>query len=156
VQELLNEAPRSETNQRPKDATDVFFELDSQTTRIPDTWSILTDHGRLPVVYRTLIDTYFAQVNAYYPLLNKADIVAIYRGLLAGEDVAPAHYALLILVLCFASFLTRQGNLVRLQDDRSRVDNPDEDQLWGKAKLLLGFISAEMSLPAAQCAMLAR
>ncbi|KAG9256282.1 uncharacterized protein F5Z01DRAFT_649773 [Emericellopsis atlantica] len=155
VQELLSEVPRSETDQKPKDATDVFFEHDPQTTSMPETWSLLKDHGQVPAEYRALIDIYFAQVNSYYPLLNKSDVVAIYDGLQAGKDIDPAHYALLILVLCFASFLSRGANLVRLQDDRSRFDDPAEEQLWGKARLLLGFIFAEVSLAAAQCAMLA-
>ncbi|KAI6780842.1 oleate-activated transcription factor 1 [Emericellopsis cladophorae] len=155
VQDLLSEVHRSETDQRPRDATDIFFEHNPQTTRMPGTWNLLDDQGQVPAEYRALIDIYFAQVNGYHPLLNKSDVVAIYDGLRHGKAIDPAHYALLILVLCFASFLSRGANLVRIQGDRSLFDDPAEEQLWGKARLLLGFIFAEVSLAAAQCAMLA-
>ncbi|KAK1712440.1 hypothetical protein BDP67DRAFT_517395 [Colletotrichum lupini] len=149
----------------------------------PESWRLFQDRS-LPVSihaadrYREVIHEYFAEVNIFFPLLSPEDIINTLNEVIASEKTAsvvspltaPARYCLLLLVLCMGSFVYTGDYRISLDERAGRDggqrqrpisssiigDFPDiDEQLWRKARLLLGFISSEISLEAAQCTMLA-
>lgn len=159
-------------DRRPKgDATDVFFEASASAPRpqAPVPWSLLddVDQSSQPFSWSELVEAYFSEVNVFFPLLSKSRLVAILQTATAqtvlsgngrGETYnEPSDQALLLLVLCLAAFVKGGGNIIRVGGKPSQGWHSQlEDQLWSKAKLLLGFISADITLISAQCAMIAR
>lgn len=150
----------------------------------PESWRLFQDRS-LPVSidaadrYREVIHEYFAEVNIFFPLLSPEDIIYTFNEAVASEKTAsvvapltaPSRYCLLLLVLCMGSFVCTGDYRISL-DERAGRDGGQhqrpisssiigdfpgiDEQLWRKARLLLGFISSEFSLEAAQCTMLAR
>lgn len=160
VQQLIGEVAASE--QRPKgDATDIFFEAQASATpiRAASSWSLFDDmnHPDMTADWRSLIDLYFSEVNVFFPLLSKSRLIAILESADINNQGLAADHLLLLLVLCLAVFVKDGGNIVRLGGSTSRERVGElENCLWSKAKLLLGFISADITLQSAQCAMIAR
>ncbi|KAI5919434.1 hypothetical protein F4810DRAFT_687413 [Camillea tinctor] len=114
----------------------------------------------------------------FFPLLAPSEVLETLETVAASElgghhqddHIPPARYALLLLVLCLSSFVAQGKSLIDVNagggaDDGGRgggsggapgsEDAGLDQHLWTKAKLLLGYISSELSLEAAQCAMLA-
>ncbi|KAK6213091.1 hypothetical protein QIS74_09093 [Colletotrichum tabaci] len=150
----------------------------------PESWRLFQDRS-LPVSidaadrYREAIHEYFAEVNIFFPLLALEDVVATFDEVVASEQtagthvsplVAPSRYCLLLLVLCLGSFVCTGANRISLDETAGRsggqhhrpssssifADFPGLDELlWRKSRLLLGFVSSEITLEAAQCTMLA-
>lgn len=170
VQQLI--ADVTTLDQRPKgDATDVFFETTAGTPQqqVPASWSLLDgiEQSNLPFSWNEIVEAYFSEVNVFFPLLSKSRLVTILQTATThntpsgdgqgGTSHDPSDQALLLLVLCLAVFVKGGGNIIRIGGKPSHGWHSQlEDQLWGKAKLLLGFISAEITLISAQCAILAR
>ncbi|KAH7140067.1 hypothetical protein B0J13DRAFT_478509 [Dactylonectria estremocensis] len=171
VSELLSESPAW----RSGDATDVFFELssfDSTTSHPPETWR-LSQNQQLPLTaaqYHALLREYFLKVNVFFPLLSMEECVALLDSALSSElnareelEMSTAQYALVLIVLCLASLVT-DGEIHTIipvnTDSRHNGASPTQkdqmhSQLWNKAKLCLGWLNSDISIPAAQCAMLA-
>jgi hypothetical protein len=153
-------------------ATDVFFlnEESSTSGLPPQSWSLFDRRPDDATIeeYHGLVFTYFENVNVFYPLLSFDTVVQTLETLISTSEsdslrssVSAASYCLVQLVLCLGRFV--QSGLGQVRLDRNGEANSHEnshdssdDQLWGKAKLLLGSISSDASLEAAQCSMLAR
>jgi hypothetical protein len=153
-------------------ATDVFFlnEESSTSGLPPQSWSLFDRRPDDATIeeYQGLVFTYFENVNVFYPLLSFDTVVQTLETLISTSEsdsvrssVSAASYCLVQLVLCLGRFV--QSGLGQVRLDRNGEANSHEnchdssdDQLWGKAKLLLGSISSDASLEAAQCSMLAR
>ncbi|KZL73251.1 c6 finger domain-containing protein [Colletotrichum incanum] len=150
----------------------------------PESWRLFQDHS-LPVSldgadrYREVIQEYFAEVNIFFPLLAVEDILGTLNevitteqtaGMMVSPLTAPSRYCLLLLVLCMGSFICTGENRISLDERAGRsagqhhrptsssifADFPGlDEQLWSKSRLLLGFVSSEITLEAAQCTMLA-
>jgi hypothetical protein len=165
VQQLLSERVTDLPEQRQGDVTDIFFQQPATTKEPPpSSWRLYTDTTRTASQHRQLIHTYFTEVNVFFPLLSAADVLKIHDAVIAEDNdasnqneraVSTAQYALLLLVLCMACFMEQGHNLVPLEKPVDRPCSSEEDRLWSKAKLLLGHISGELTLAAAQCTMLA-
>ena len=165
VQQLLSETVTELPEQRQNDVTDVFFRQSATTTEPPPaSWRLYTDTTMSISQHRQLIHAYFTQVNVFFPLLSAADVLRIHEAVAAEDSdiskqnestVSTAQYALLLLVLCMACFMEQGHNLVPLEGPVNRPCTSEEDLLWSKARLLLGSISGELTLVAAQCTMLA-
>lgn len=166
VQQLLSETPDSDGG-LSGDATDIFFVPASQPlASVPSSWRLYHNSELAPEACRDLIDVYFSDVNVFFPLLSRDDVLAIHEAVLSSDSygksesedslVPPAEYGLLLLVLCLAIFVKSGRNLVSISTNGQATSFSDEeDRLWSKAKLLLGTVSPELSFTAAQCAMLA-
>ena len=169
VQQLISEAAFPEN--RPKgDATDVFFDkTNSDLHEAPTSWSLfdITDPQISSAEWRELIDYFFSDVNVFFPLLSKPRLLAIVDTAIAEKDQKgnkhdlsqhnPTDHALLLLVLCLGALVRGSGNIIHVGETASHSRYALlESLLWAKAKLLLGFISADVSMMSAQCAMLAR
>lgn len=167
VQQLISEVTPHDI--RPKgDAIDVFFEAAGALPHnlAPMSWSLSddVDQVKLPLEWTELVEAYFTEVNVFFPLLSKSRLLGILQtATTEGIDGPseglhdPAGHALLLLVLCLATFVRGGGNIIRLGSKAPEGWHSQlEDRLWAKAKLLLGFVSAEITLESAQCAMLAR
>ncbi|KAF6811084.1 C6 finger domain-containing protein [Colletotrichum musicola] len=197
VRQLLSETEPAALPPRPAmpggvrstEATDIFFRetLDQNRTssRPPESWRLFRDRG-LPVSvdaadrYREVVHEYFAEVNAFFPLLSLDDVMAtldevVRRERTASDEdempaVSPARYCLLLLVLCLGCFVCMGEYRISLDEvaGRDGGQHPQslgsgffrecpgiDGRLWDKARLLLGFISSETTLEAAQCTMLA-
>ncbi|KAI1484539.1 hypothetical protein F5X96DRAFT_435421 [Biscogniauxia mediterranea] len=131
--------------------------------------------------YHHLVDVYFAEITMFFPLLAPSEVLETLEVVATSElgggehrddhHIPPARYALLLLVLCLSSFVAQGKSLIHASggsgsgsgaNDRGAPPPPNNNEdagldqhLWTKAKLLLGYISSELSLEAAQCAMLA-
>ncbi|KAF6802046.1 C6 finger domain-containing protein, partial [Colletotrichum sojae] len=197
VRQLLSETEPAALPPRPAmpggvrstEATDIFFretpDQNRTSSRPPESWRLFRDRG-LPVSvdaadrYREVVHEYFAEMNAFFPLLSLDDVMAtldevIRRERTASEedeipDVSPARYCLLLLVLCLGCFVCTGEYRISLDEvaGRDGGQHPQslgsgffrecpgiDGRLWDKARLLLGFISSETTLEAAQCTMLA-
>lgn len=151
------------------DATDIFFKpVSARLESPPSSWRLYSDtsSSRTPAQDRELVSVYFTEVNVFFPLLSLGDVQSIHAAVVSDDadvdngasgTVPAAEYALLLLVLCLASFVSEGHNLIRIpHEGPTKPISPIEERLWSKAKLLLGSISSEVSLLSAQCAMLAR
>ncbi|RGP66614.1 oleate-activated transcription factor 1 [Fusarium longipes] len=185
VQDLLSEASRDGHHIQPyDDATDVFFQSRpnnshfSATSQPPSSWQLfdkktISSHSSLDDTVahlRGLIHLYFARVNIFFPLLLKWNIIEIFEIVVAKEGygqeqtdvVEMAQYGLLLVVLCLALLSSSGQSDIRLdgkdasrQPSSSHHDNQLMRHLWDKVRLVLGYISTDMSLAAAQSSMLA-
>ncbi|VUC29282.1 unnamed protein product, partial [Clonostachys rosea] len=163
VRQLLSELPEVE-GQLAGDATDIFFESPTQMRLPPSSWRLYDQNSSLSILEnQRLIDIYFAEVNVIFPLLSSDDLHLIHGRVVADDSaerqettisVTVGEYALLLLVLTMATYVSKGCNKVLLSLN-PMPDDPHEDLLWNKAVLLLGPISSEMSIVAAQCLMLA-
>lgn len=164
IRQLLSEVPGTD-EMLSVDATDVFFRLPSRPSEAPaESWRLYPRGGDADAVTRNgdLIQVYFAEVTVFFPLLSSVDLRRIHEAVIRedaatgrteAESVPAADYALLLLVLCLASFMASGDNKISID---KHTQSAEHDQLWRKAKLLLGCISDDMSLVTAQCTMLAR
>ncbi|KAL6407567.1 hypothetical protein AUP68_08586 [Ilyonectria robusta] len=171
VRELLSES----LDWRSGDATDVFFEhssYDSPISHPPETWR-LSQNQQLPLAaaqYHALLQEYFLKVNVFFPLLSMDECAVLLDRTLSSElrtgeelEVSTAQYALVLMILCLAMLVTdeeiRTIIPVDTESSHSETSLTQKDQmhsqLWNKAKLCLGWLSSDISIPAAQCAMLA-
>lgn len=155
-------------------ATDVFFLQDPQDAPgvpPPPSWRIF-DHDpprRVVEEYRSLVFTYFDEVNVFYPLLSLDSVLHTLDTVCSSETsprsppaaATTAEYCLLQLVLCLGDFVRLGCAETRLDTGGGRRGGSSGSQdslhewLWQKAQLLLGSISTVNSLEAAQCSMLA-
>ncbi|KAH7166562.1 hypothetical protein EDB81DRAFT_782439 [Dactylonectria macrodidyma] len=170
VSELLSESPDWGSG----DATDVFFEpslYDSPISHPPETWR-LSQNQQLPLTaaqYHALLHEYFLKVNVFFPLLSMEECAALLDSALSSElntheelELSTAQYALVLMILCLAS-LVADGEIrtiISVDAESRHNEAPTQKdqmhyQLWNKAKLCLGWLSSDISIPAAQCAMLA-
>ncbi|KPM38482.1 hypothetical protein AK830_g8086 [Neonectria ditissima] len=178
---LLSQAGR---DHHPSAATDIFFSPESATRSnwndAPvDSWRLFKGQSLAdfcdPMEYKTLISDFFSSVNVFFPLLSFGQVVGhlervVETELHGGEcrflDFSPAQYCLLLLVLCLGAFVHRGGALVRLSSrnkqypplrpDHHSISHSLDKYLWRKVQLLLGHVSPDITLEAAQCTMLAR
>ncbi|KAF0639669.1 hypothetical protein FPSE5266_08940 [Fusarium pseudograminearum] len=115
-----------------------------------------------------------ADVNIFFPLLLKSDMIEIFDAV-AGREVygderinvvEMPQYGLLLVVLCLALLSSSGRSNIRL-DGKGENYRPSSDSddtvetqtrlmyhLWDKARLVLGYISTDMSIAAAQSSML--
>lgn len=165
--------------------TDVFFHggAGSGTSGLPpESWRLFRD-GALPVsvespgLYHALLHLYFREVQIFFPLLVFRDISAILREVIASEHplerrettISAPQYCLLLSVLALASLVASGGTSIRLEQSGCQMPPRYENELldprispsfcqtlWDKATVLLGAVSSDQSLEAAQCTMLAR
>ena len=190
VQELLSETSKDGQDlQTHTDATDVFFQHrpsnshPSTTSYPPLSWRLFdntetfhTSVDDMVLQLRELIHLYFAEINIFFPLLLKSDILEIFDAVAAreayGQDrisiVGIPQYGLLLVVLCLALLSSSGQSNIRLDGNGeshrppSRSDDSTHTQerlryhIWDKARLVLGYTSTDMSLAAAQSSMLAR
>jgi hypothetical protein len=120
-----------------------------------------------------LIHSYFAEVNIFFPLLLKGDILDIFERVTATEvcdqeqssSIDMPQYGLLLVILCLALLSSSGRSNVHLEKSPADRDASSESairmerlrsNLWDKSRLVLGYISADMSMAAAQSSMLAR
>jgi hypothetical protein len=183
VQELFSAAPSFSGDYADSDllhheATDIFFHPGNSFPGEGDpaeTWRLFKDPDPLPSAssagiideYRGLIYAYFDEVNVFFPLLSRSEIidhldrvidVEVNRNELQSICPPPAQYCLLLLVLCIGSFVHNRGNRIRIAKTSTQrpQDHSQADRLWSKVLLLLGHVSSTSSLEAAQCTMLTR
>ncbi|KAK6087043.1 C6 finger domain-containing protein [Seiridium cupressi] len=159
--------------------TDVFFQS-SESPRClgppPESWRLFRD-GTLPAstdsvgLYQTLLCLYFEEAQMFFPLLSFRDLSAVLEEVVATEhpdesrdsSISASQYCLLLLVLALASLVASGKTLIRLdrvvhhhgKEAEVQMHLSLSVQLWGKAALLLGYVSTQSSLEAAQCSMLA-
>ncbi|RFN51794.1 oleate-activated transcription factor 1 [Fusarium flagelliforme] len=183
VQDLLSEASNNVHDMEAHtDATDVFFhpQPNNSTPYPPSSWKLfdektLSFSNSVDVTvfeFRGLIHLYFTDVNIFFPLLLKSDIIEILDATASREvygremdnNVEMPHYGLLLVVLCLALLSASGQSNIRLtgedgsQRPPSRTVNAEDElryHLWDKAKLVLGYIMTDMSLATAQSSMLA-
>ncbi|KAL5586958.1 hypothetical protein FOVSG1_012094 [Fusarium oxysporum f. sp. vasinfectum] len=167
------------------DATEVFFQEQqnskhpSTTSQPLSSWKLYDSpyfsSSRDDSIARLhdLIHLYFTKVNIFFPLLSKSNILNIFEMVTArevyGNDETPMvdmpQYGLLLVVLCLALLSSSGQSDICIEKNRrysqpfSNSSNIPEDQLrselWCKARLILGYVSTDMSLEAAQANMLA-
>ncbi|KAF5230096.1 hypothetical protein FANTH_13978 [Fusarium anthophilum] len=181
VQKLLEENGTDEQNLPSyADATEVFFQ-EQQNSKHPSTTSQPLSSWKLYessyfTLFRDdriarlhdLIHLYFTKVSIFFPLLSKSNILKIFEMVTArevyGNDDTPMvdmpQYGLLLVVLCLALLSSSgQSDISIEKSPFSNSSNSPEDQLrselWSKARLILGYVSTNMSLEAAQASMLA-
>jgi hypothetical protein len=122
---------------------------------------------------RDLIHLYFTEVNIFFPLLLKGDILQIFERVTATEvhgqeqssGIDMPQYGQLLVILCLA-LLSRSGQSnIGLEKGLADHEASSESamrmerlrsNLWDKSRLVLGYISTDMSIAAAQSSMLAR
>lgn len=122
---------------------------------------------------RDLVRRYFINIHAFYPILRESEVYKDLQHALEprGEDlIGVTKYCLLLLVLCLGSFAKSGNNLIYsngIRDPHMSVHNDygnpsdlhasmHDEIFWRKAKLLLGTVSLENSIEAAQCFALSR
>ncbi|SCN86625.1 related to 3-oxoacyl-[acyl-carrier-protein] reductase [Fusarium fujikuroi] len=162
------------------DATEVFFQGQQNSKHPSTTLQPLTSWKLYDSSYfnscpgdgvarlQDLIHLYFTKVNIFFPLLLKSDILNIFESITArevyGDEETPLvnmpQYGLLLVVLCLALLSSSGQSDISIKNKHfSNSSNNPEDQLrselWSKARLILGYISTDMSLEAAQASMLA-
>ncbi|KAF5702840.1 oleate-activated transcription factor 1 [Fusarium mundagurra] len=183
VQTLLKENGTNEQDLlRYADATEVFFQDQqnskhpSTTSQPPSSWKLYdssyfsSSHEDGIARLQDLIHLYFIKVNIFFPLLLKRDILHVFESITAkevyGNDeipmVAMPQYALLLVVLCLALLGSSGQSDICLANNHkpfsNSSNNPEDElrsELWCKARLILGYVSTDMSLEAAQASMLA-
>ncbi|KAH6616811.1 hypothetical protein C7974DRAFT_52714 [Boeremia exigua] len=157
-------------------ATDSFFVISPDSSGTPpQSWRLFHDQGRQgqtenPDHLRNCINSYFEQVDVFFSLLSLSELASVLEAVISSElgpdewpsdrIVSTAEYCLLLLVLCLGSFVSRGEARIHLESDLPLDDDGGQsqtldDQLWQKAKLLLGYLSSQVSVEAAQCIMLA-
>ncbi|KAK0120787.1 hypothetical protein ONS96_010989 [Cadophora gregata f. sp. sojae] len=117
---------------------------------------------------KELIHEYFVNVHVFYPILSQPEIYDMLQVVVESEHDKPCNpralsttkYCLLLIVLCLGSISKERANLIYssgsghppipLADGRSPA-YISESLLWAKAKLLLGTVSFDDSIEAAQC-----
>ncbi|KAF4498254.1 3-oxoacyl-(acyl-carrier-) reductase [Fusarium agapanthi] len=183
VQTLLSENGTNEQDLlRYADATEVFFQQQQNSKHPSITLPPLSSWKLYDSSYfsssreygiarlQDLIHLYFTKVNIFFPLLLKRDILIIFESITAkevyGNDEMPMvkmpQYALLLVVLCLALLSSGGQSDICLKNNQNPFPNNSniaEDQLrselWCKARLILGYVSTDMSLEAAHASMLA-
>lgn len=158
---------------QPTFATDKFFltELnDEDAVSPPANWRLFGERPTEGSIdeCRSLIFSYFEDVNVFYPLLSLREVMQTLDAI-SFDDVSPlgseaatttADYCLLLVVLCLGAFARSGRGCIRLPSETGATQEAPihtiEEALWPKAQLLLGSLSAAPSLKAAQCSMLAR
>ncbi|KAI1072949.1 hypothetical protein LB507_008996 [Fusarium sp. FIESC RH6] len=184
VQELLSEAREDGYDmQAHSDATDIFFHHQPHpptTSHPPSSWKLFDDKtlsfydssSDASSQLSELIHIYFGNVNIFFPLLFKSDIIKTFNAVAAREvygkeeisNVDMPHYGLLLVVLCLALLSASGQSDIRLtREDGSHCSLSKtvkgEDglryHLWAKARLVLGYTATDMSLATAQSSMLA-
>ncbi|KAF4446828.1 C6 finger domain-containing [Fusarium albosuccineum] len=143
-------------------ATDIFFQpgQDQERPFPPESWRLFQP-TEVPERYKQMIDSYFTQVNVFFPLLNQEEILGVFHNVCGTElewdgsyeAVSPSNYCLLLLVISLGDFAHRKPLIQTVSI--GKPEDPPFIHLWKKAQLLLGHISSDMTLQAAQCAMLA-
>ncbi|KAF5650726.1 oleate-activated transcription factor 1 [Fusarium sp. NRRL 52700] len=181
VQTLLSENDTDEQDLlRYADATEVFFQEQqnikhaSTTSLPPASWKLYDSsyftafrEDRVARLH-DLIHLYFTKVNIFFPLLLKSDVMNTLEMVTAkevyGSDktsvIDMPRYGLLLVVLCLTLLSSSGQSDISIDKSLfSNSSNSPEDQLrtelWCKARLILGFISTDMSLESAQASMLA-
>ncbi|KAF4448693.1 oleate-activated transcription factor 1 [Fusarium austroafricanum] len=180
VQELLSETSNDQELPMYTDATEVFFQQrqsdthPSTTSRPPLSWRLYDDPHLFGVSQlRELVNHYFTHVNIFFPLLLKSNILDILDKVTAAEvykdEQVPAvempQYGLLLVVLCLSVLSSSGQSNIRLDNNHGNPHATPESSniqdkqikyhLWDKARLILGYVSTDMSLAAAQSSMLA-
>ncbi|KAL4881056.1 hypothetical protein BJY04DRAFT_218574 [Aspergillus karnatakaensis] len=150
-------------------ATDIFFKPPEETAvgnPPPESWRLFQPGG--PLILDVCIDivhAYFDEVNTFYPLLSRSEMLRVLENVSLAErplgrtyaTEPPTRYCLILLVLCMGSFVRRGGNQARLEDSQplEAFSQSMDCHLWEKASLLLGYVSSIRTLEAAQCTMIA-
>ncbi|WZH48340.1 Zn2-C6 fungal-type domain-containing protein [Fusarium acuminatum] len=186
VQELLSKASEDrESLQTHTNATEVFFQPQSSyylaptVSQPPLSWRLydyaepfFSSSDEFVSQLRDLIHSYFAEVNIFFPLLLKGDILDIFERVTATEvcgreqssSIDMPQYGLLLVILCLALLSSSGRSNVHLEKSPADHDASSESairmerlrsNLWDKSRLILGYISADMSMAAAQSSMLA-
>jgi hypothetical protein len=172
VRQLLSDIAPTRTshgNVLSTEATDIFFQRkpDQEPKPFPpESWRI-SGFGDSFERYRRMLDSYFAEVNVFFPLLSHDEMLDVLHRVSGSEErdeegghsVSPARYCLLLLVLCLGDLAPRKRPFRSPETGEESQDSPAEFpyvQLWQKAQLLMGHISSDLTLEATQCAMLAR
>lgn len=166
---------------RSSSATEIFFDPESKPRdeRPVDSWRLFRDCTLAdlcdPAEYLDLVSAYFDEVNIFFPLLSFSHVIKSLESIVEAEhhegecqqsDLPPAQYCLLLLVLCLGSFAKRGGANVELPGFREHTaasslrpnrspSHALDQHLWRKARLLLGHVSSQITIEAAQCTMLA-
>ncbi|KAI8657116.1 Zn(2)-C6 fungal-type domain-containing protein [Fusarium keratoplasticum] len=171
VRQLLSDIAPTRTshgNVLSTEATDIFFQRkpDQEPKPFPpESWRISV-FGDSFERYRRMLDSYFAEVNVFFPLLSHDEMLDVLHRVSGsegrdgegGHSVSPARYCLLLLVLCLGDLAPRKRPFRSPETGEESQDSPAEFpyvQLWQKAQLLMGHISSDLTLEATQCAMLA-
>jgi hypothetical protein len=175
-----------ESLQRHTNATEVFFHSQSSNclsptiSQPPLSWK-LYDNAEPFILsldnfvsqLRGLIHLYFAEVNIFFPLLLENDILEIFETVTATEihrrnqsnGIDMPQYGLLLVILCLALLSSSGRSNIHLEKSPADHEAPSESamqmerlrhNLWDKSRLVLGYISTDMSMAAAQSSMLAR
>ena len=120
--------------------------------------------------FKELVHEYFLNVHVFYPILSEPEIHDMLQVVAKSEsfsstELNTTRYCLLLMVLCLGSVARGRANLIysdvsqrssiSLVDVRSQ-SHCSEGLLWAKVKLLLGTISFDDSIEAAQCLTLSR
>lgn len=132
--------------------------------------------------YEEIIEQFFNDVPTFYSIVDREDILQYLRiaflvevGQQSGtrRTVGTSQYCLLLLVLCLGIFTLSEdvvlpALLLNSDPSRDRPRGPEsnsaetkensdfEIKMWQKIQLLLGYISSEDSIEAAQCFTLMR
>lgn len=187
VQELLSKASEDgESLQTHTNATEVFFQpqssnyLSSTVSQPPLSWR-LYDNAELfysslddfVSQLRDLIHLYFTEVNIFFPLLLKGDILDMFHRVTGVEVygheqssyIDMPQYGLLLVILCLALLSSSGRSNIHIErnhtDQEASSDSAVQmerlrSNLWDKSRLVLGYVSTDMSMAAAQSSMLAR
>lgn len=187
VQELVSKASEDgESLQTHTNATEVFFQpqssnyLSPTVSQPPLSWRLYDNAGPFfsslddfVSHLRDLIHLYFTEVNIFFPLLLKGDILDTFERVTATEvygqeqsnGIDMPQYGLLLVILCLA-ILSSSGRS-NIQHEKSPAGHEASSEsavqmerlrsdLWNKSRLVLGYVSTDMSIAAAQSSMLAR
>lgn len=187
VQELLSKATENtEILQTHTNATEVFFQPQSSSylsptfSQPPISWRLydnsepfFSSMEDFVSHLRDLIHLYFTEVNIFFPLLLKSDILDIFERVTATEvygqgqssGIDMPQYGLLLVTLCLALLSSSGRSNIHLEKSHADQEASSESavqmrrlrsNLWDKSRLVLGYISTDMSMAAAQSSMLAR
>ncbi|CAJ0550153.1 Ff.00g100830.m01.CDS01 [Fusarium sp. VM40] len=187
VQELLLKASEDgESLQTHTNATEVFFQPQSSNylsptiSQPPLSWRLydnaepfFSSLDDFVSHLRDLIHLYFTEVNIFFPLLLKGDILDTFERVTAAEvfgqeqssSIGMPQYGLLLVTLCLALLSSSGRSNIHLE--KSHADHEASSKsavqmerlrsnLWDKSRLVLGYVSTDMSMAAAQSSMLAR
>lgn len=124
-------------------------------------------------MYEALVEKFFRDIHVFYPVLRKTEVSRILRNVIDSECfnrhkdvVSLSEHCLLLLVLCLGAFakagqtpISQSRVEQQLAADRGtdwRRNGSLEDELWGKARLLLGSVTSSDSIEAVQSLLLVR
>ncbi|KAG7150860.1 Citrinin biosynthesis transcriptional activator ctnR like protein [Verticillium longisporum] len=107
------------------EATDIFFTQDAHAAPSlcpPESWRLFNKQdfasSSAMEYYRELIQTYFDEVNIFFPLLSLDYVQRLFDAIVSFEssnddqdDIAPALHCLVLLVLSFGSLCTMLASL---------------------------------------------